>query len=336
MKLVTYVAATGAPRIGSLVEGDVIVDLAEAARRTEGGHDPAFASMQALIEAGPAALDRARALSARPQDATLARRHVRLLSPIPTPIQMRDFLCFETHMRNAGFSAMRLRAQAEGGEPALAAAEQAGPPPIPPVWHRQPIYYKCNRFSVAGTEHDVRMPAATRLPDYELEMAVVVSRGGRDITVREAPSHIFGYTILNDFTARDLQLAEMEGRLGPAKGKDFDGANILGPYLVTADEVPDPYDLRMRAWVNGELWSDGHSGSIRWSFADMIAHVSRDETIHAGEVFGSGTVGDGCGFEQLRFLAHEDVVELEIEGLGRLRNRVLAPQLARRGARAHA
>src|SRR5690606_10185842 len=112
------------------------------------------------------------------------------------------------------------------------------------------------------------------------------------------------------------------GQLGPAKGKDFDTSNVIGPWLVTADSVPDPYALQMRAWVNGELWSSGHSGEMHHRFEDIIAHVSMDETLHAGEFLGSGTVGSGCGLELGRFLQPDDVVELEVTGLGRLRNRL--------------
>jgi 2-keto-4-pentenoate hydratase/2-oxohepta-3-ene-1,7-dioic acid hydratase in catechol pathway len=115
----------------------------------------------------------------------------------------------------------------------------------------------------------------------------------------------------------------MAGGLGPAKGKDFDGANAFGPCIVTADEVGDPYDLEMIVRVNGEERSRGSSGSMHWRFEDLIAHVSRGETLHPGEILGSGTVGDGCGLEQLRFLEDGDVVEIEIGRIGVLRNRVV-------------
>ena len=115
----------------------------------------------------------------------------------------------------------------------------------------------------------------------------------------------------------------MPGQLGPGKGKDFDGANVMGPCLVTADELTDPYDLAMAVRVNGEEWGRGNSREMSWTFADCISHVSRSETIHPGEFFGSGTVGNGCGLEQMRFLSSGDVVELEVEKIGILRNRVL-------------
>lgn len=142
------------------------------------------------------------------------------------------------------------------------------------------------------------------------------------LTKENAREHIFGYTIFNDFSARDEQVKEMAGQLGPGKGKDFDGGNVMGPCLVTADEI-DPYNLTMIARVNGEEWGRGNSSDMGWKFEDCIVHVARSETIYPGEFFGSGTVGNGCGLEQLRFLKSGDVVELEVEGIGILRNRVL-------------
>jgi 2-keto-4-pentenoate hydratase/2-oxohepta-3-ene-1,7-dioic acid hydratase in catechol pathway len=196
---------------------------------------------------------------------------------------------------------------------------------IPPVWYKQPIYYKCNRFSVIGTDQDVRWPTGCEMLDYELEFGVVIGRGGVNIRKEDARGHIFGYCIFNDASARDLQIREMAGQLGPAKGKDFDTGNVLGPWLVTADELTNPYDLTMVARVNGEEWSRGNSGTMHHTFEDIIAFVSRDETLHPGEFLGSGTVGNGCGLEHGRFLKPGDVVELEITGLGVLRNRFVKP-----------
>ncbi len=136
---------------------------------------------------------------------------------------------------------------------------------------------------------------------------------------------IFGYTIFNDFSARDAQEIEMTCPFGPAKGKDFDRGSAMGPWIVTRDEVPDPAALTMIARVNGEEWSRGNSRTMVHGVEAMIAHVSRDETLHPGEIFGSGTVGGGCGLELDRWLSPGDVVELEVEGIGVLRNRVVRP-----------
>lgn len=302
MKLLTFETG-GTTRLGALAADNIVIDL------TAGGN-PALASMQALIEAGSAGLAAAHDVAAGTPHRFDAGA-VRWLAPLPVPAQMRDFLVFEQHMRGAGFAAAKIRAR-WNGTPAPAA-----PGPIPPIWYEQPIYYKCNRFAVAGPDTMVRWPPASHMIDYELELACVIGRGGRDITAADAPAHIFGYTIFNDLTARDLQFRETQGPLGPAKGKDFDGANVLGPVIVTADEL-DPAALSMRARINGELWSEGNSATMHWSFAQMIEHVSRSETLHPGEILGSGTVGTGCGLELGRFLRHGDVVELEIAGIGTL------------------
>lgn len=312
MKLLTFETDTGA-RLGALGSDGGIVDLSGRAG------DPAFLSMQALIEAGPRALDRARLIVER-ADGGIDPASVRWLAPLPVPVQMRDFLVFEEHMRMAGWQGAKLRAK-WGAPPA-----PSEPMPIPDVWFEQPIYYKCNRFAVSGPGDTVHWPAYSRIIDYELELACVIGKGGRDIAAADAAGHIFGYTIFNDLTARDAQFREMQGPLGPAKGKDFDGANMIGPVIVTADEI-DPANLAMRARVNGELWSEGDSATMHWSFGQMIEHVSRSETLHPGEILGSGTVGGGCGLELGRFLKHGDRIELEIEGIGTLAAVIDAPHV---------
>jgi 2-keto-4-pentenoate hydratase/2-oxohepta-3-ene-1,7-dioic acid hydratase in catechol pathway len=154
---------------------------------------------------------------------------------------------------------------------------------------------------------------------------VFVARVGQDIPRGQARKYIAAYTIFNDFSARDIQLREMQGRLEPAKGKDFDTGNAMGPYLVTLNEVPDPYNLTMIARVNGEEWSRGSSADMHYKFEDIISYISQDETLYPGEFIGSGTVGNGCGLELDRWLSPGDVVELEVERLGVLRNRVVRP-----------
>ncbi len=315
MRLLTF-ERDGAVRLGVLADDHRVIDVAERDRR------PEFQSMQALIEAGPVALADLRALADSPGP-TLAPGSVRWLAPLPRPAQMRDFLVFEEHMRTAGWNGAKLRAK-WGGPSA-----PPEPPPIPPVWYEQPIYYKCNRFAVVGPGACVKWPNYSSVIDYELEIACVIGAGGRDISENDAPKHIFGYTIFNDLTARDAQFKEMQGPLGPAKGKDFDNANILGPVIVTADAV-DVGNLAMRAKVNGELWSEGSSSTMHWSFAQMIVHVSRSETLYPGEILGSGTVGGGCGLELGRFLKDGDEVTLEVEGIGAVSARIDAPHVQER------
>ena len=322
MRLITFSNGREA-RTGAWIEHDQhVVDLVLAAQL---GGQPAqdFASLHDLIVAGPRALDVARALVRSPPDeAVQATASVRLLAPVPQPIQMRDALAFELHLRQAkrASARMRLRDHPQAQEQ-LRRLEASGALEPPAVWFRQPIYYKCNRLSVIGDGEPVRWPAYSRVLDYELELGIFIGTGGRDIPAAQARAHIFGYTIYNDVSARDAQADEMAGMLGPAKGKDFDTGNILGPCLVTADEIPDPYALEMVARVNGQEWSRGNSASMKHRFEDIIAHVSASETLHPGEFIGSGTVGNGCGFELGRYPQPGDEVELEIAGIGRLRNR---------------
>jgi 2-keto-4-pentenoate hydratase/2-oxohepta-3-ene-1,7-dioic acid hydratase in catechol pathway len=309
MKLVTVQLSCGAQHIGALLPGErEFVDL------TAADAAPAFRSMLDLIEGGEAALARARELLARAPN-RVALASVKLLAPVPQPPQMRDFLSFEQHVRQARANRHLLGIAGQPSDPAKVE--------LPKIWYEQPVYYKCNRFTVVGPETDVIWPRDSKLMDYELEFGVFIGKRGKNINKEEARSHVFGYCIFNDFSARDIQLNEMQGQLGPAKGKDFDTGNAMGPWLVTADEVSDPYALTMLARVNGEEWSRGLSGTMHHKFETLIAHVSRDETIYPGEFLGSGTVGNGCGLELGKFLKHGDVVELEVTGLGVLRNRVL-------------
>jgi 2-keto-4-pentenoate hydratase/2-oxohepta-3-ene-1,7-dioic acid hydratase in catechol pathway len=323
MKLATYQTSGGGQRVGAVVDGDRrIVDLQAAHEARYGKPSPSLVSMQSLIEAGNAGLDLAAALAAQ-RNASQSLADVRLLAPVPVPVQIRDCLCFELHLKQAYAKAREVRA-AESPDPAAAIREmeEKGILAVPPVFYERPIYYKANRFSVIGTDTDVIWPAYSRLRDFELEFGFFTKDRGVDIAKTDVAKHIFGYTIFNDFSARDEQVREMAGQLGPAKGKDFDTGNAMGPWIVTADELTDPYNLAMIARVNGEEWGRGSSGTMHWRFDDLLSFISRSETIYPGEFFGSGTVGNGCGLEQWRFLNPGDVVELEIEGIGVLRNRV--------------
>ena len=322
MKLATF-EARGAARIG-VVDTDQarVLDLAAAARSA--GADPApFASMLALIDADDAGLALARELAGRADDwAPLAS--VRLLAPLPEPRQMRDAMSFETHIRQAGRGARALEARARGGEVAFAQALASPTDPLAEVYRQMPIYYLTNRLMVAGPEATVRWPRYSQVMDYELEIAIVTRRSRANIPVVEAAAHIFGYTIFNDFSARDRQRLEMAGRLGPAKGKSFDGANVLGPWIVTPDELGDPETLAVEVRVNGETRAKGTTANMLFPFPQILAYASQDETIHAGEVFGSGTVGNCCGLEIGRFLQSGDSIALHVDRIGVLRNRVIS------------
>lgn len=330
MKLVTFQAQRGAARAGVLIDGERgVLDLQAAHRARYSKSSSMLTSVLALAQAGDDALELAAKLikgAARTKSATRERTAVRLLAPIPQPPQMRDFLCFEKHLVQA-FGALRKVRASSAPDPAAAMQEMEakGILAIPQVWYERPIFYHPNRLNVIGTEHDVEWPAFSNQLDFELEFGCFIGKPGRDISKARAREHIFGYTIFNDVSARDEQMKEMPGQLGPGKGKDFDTGNILGPCLVTADAIGNPYRLKMEVRVNGERWGGGNSRNMRWKFEDCIAHASRSETMVSGEFFGSGTVGSGCGLEQMRFLKPGDVVEMEVEGIGVLRNRFVKP-----------
>ena len=323
MRLVTFLAS-GAERLGALVsENRQIVDFAGA----HDGGDPAFASMQAFIAEGEDALYRARNIIAdarRTGRGLIDSAAVKLLAPLPLPAQMRDFLCFEKHLLQSFARLRQVRAAAAPDpEKALREMEAQGTFSVPKIWYERPSFYKPSRFAVCGTDQDVAWPAYSQAIDYELEFACVIGTAGRDIPKDKARAHIFGYTIFNDFSARDEQSQEMLGNLGPGKGKDFDNSKPIGPCIVTADEIPDPYALEMIVRVNGEERGRGNSREMHWKYEDCIAFVSRSETVHPGELFCSGTVGNGSGLETGRFLDVGDVVELEVEKIGVLRNRIV-------------
>jgi len=319
MKFLTF-ARDGADVAGALsADGRRYIDLAAAARGRGGA---AFASVLALIEAGEPALELAGVIVAEAERSgryLVDPARVVLRAPIPVPPQIRDAISFPIHIRQAPVGMRKLAARIAGQlSPEIEPAAD-----IPPVYRERPVYYLTNRFSVIGPDETVLWPRYSRFMDFELEVAVVLSKGGKDIPVERAAEHIFGYTIYNDFSARDAQLAEMAGMLGPAKGKSFDMGNAMGPYLVTRDEVGDVRTLRASARVNGQSWVSDDFGAMLHSFEQMIAYISRDETLYAGEIIGSGTVSNGCGLEQDRYLEDGDLVELEVDRLGTLRNRVV-------------
>jgi len=220
---------------------------------------------------------------------------VRLKAPVPRPNSLRDHISFEQH---AGASEARQ---------------------LPPAWYEIPVCYKGNPDSVIGPEDTILWPSFTDLLDYELEYGIYIGREGRNISQDEAEKYIAGYTIFNDVSARDIQMKEMSVGLGPAKGKDT--CNVMGPCLVTPDEV-DCRNMRMVARINGEVWTDGNSGTMFRTWAQIIEYASRDETLYPGDFLGSGTVGGGCGAEHGKWIKPGDVIELEVEGIGILRNRV--------------
>lgn len=283
MKLCTFEVHTHLgwqSRLGAL-DGDGVIDLNFAAAHRLGNDRFADAlvppSLRALLEGGTASMQEARqAIAFFPPEMRTGKREetvryrwdeIRLRTPLPDARSVRDFFAFEAHVK-MGFE--------KRGEP------------MPKEWYEIPVYYQTGHHNLIGTEQDVLWPSFTERFDYELELAAIIGREGRNIPAAEAHQYIAGYTILNDFSARDIQRREMKVRLGPAKGKHW--VSGIGPWMVTPDEIPNPYSLDMVARVNGDEWSRGNSSNMHWKFEQMIEFLSQDDTIYPGDILGSGTV----------------------------------------------
>ena len=222
-----------------------------------------------------------------------------LLAPL-RPRTLRDFLTFEGHLKNA-----------------FAGLGKA----IPDEWYTVPAYYKGLPDTVIGPDAEIPWPSYTDRLDHELELAAVIGTAGKDIPAERALDHVFGYTIWNDMSARDTQQRELPVGMGPCKAKDWDGSNVLGPCIVTPDEL-DIRDVALRVRINGEEWGGDSTANMHFSFADLIAYASQDLTLRPGEVLGSGTATGGSGLELDRWLQPGDLIEMEADGIGVLRNRV--------------
>ncbi len=336
MKLVTSLE-NGHPRHGVVV-GSVILDVtcALVALAREAGDAAATeatiaathgADMLGLIAHQDVVLPKLKQAIARAEKNDLVA-HVdgqpltkplagaKLLAPIPRPPSMRDGYAFRQHVQTA--------------------RKNRGLDMIP-EFDQFPVFYFTNHQAVVGPGDLAVMPLHLEKLDFELEAAIVVGRQGRNLAAKDADAHVFGLMIMNDFSARVLQMEEMKLSLGPAKGKDF--ATGLGPYLVTLDElashvVPTPhgnkYDLRMTAHVNGKQVSEGNVKDMDWTFAQILERASYGVTLHPGDVIGSGTCGTGCFLElngskitDNQWLLPGDVITLEIAELGKLENKIV-------------
>jgi fumarylacetoacetate (FAA) hydrolase len=312
MKLVTFRPRPGGPqRLGAVRDDGQVLDLSAADPRFEG------LSMVALIERADALLPAAQAALASPPAGSLrAAAEVELLAPIPRPVSMRDGYAFRQHVETA--------------------RRNRGVPMIP-EFDLFPVFYFTNHLSViGGGELRVGRGRLEKL-DFELECFCVIGREVTNPTLEEADAAIFGYGVMNDLSARALQMEEMKLNLGPAKGKDF--ATAIGPWLVTKDELaprisPSPkgnvLTARMTADVNGVRVSDGNVAQMDWTFAQIVQRAADGVTLVPGEVIGSGTVGTGCFLElngskitHDQWLRPGDVVTLAIEGLGELTHRIV-------------
>jgi fumarylacetoacetate (FAA) hydrolase len=236
-----------------------------------------------------------------------------LHAPVPQPPSVRDFYAFEQHVKTAR--------QRRGLE-------------MDPDWYQLPVFYFSNPAAIVGPRDPVPMAPGTAQMDFELEVACVVGMAGRDLSPREASRHIAGFTVMNDWSARDIQRREMKLSMGPVKGKDF--GTTLGPVLTTPDELEDAragraFDLAMTATVNGREYSRASLAEIYWSFEEMLSYASRGTELVPGDVIGSGTCGTGCilelslvhGEDRYPWLLSGDEVSLSVERLGRITNRVV-------------
>jgi 2-keto-4-pentenoate hydratase/2-oxohepta-3-ene-1,7-dioic acid hydratase in catechol pathway len=283
-------------RAGAVADAVVPPDLVALLAGGPLSHD---AVTETLRELGPAA-DDPEARGALGGRLVYRDREVSVLAPLPRPTSLRDCSAFEEHVK---------------------AASRGN---VAPEWYEMPVYYKGSAGSVVGPATAIVIPPGSDRLDYELEFALVIGRAGRDIPEEEAAAHIAGYTIFNDISERRRQFREMRAGLGPAKGKDADGTNVLGPHLVTSDEWDPAKPHAMVARVAGQEWSRGSTDTIYHSVERIVSYLSQNETLRVGDVIGAGTVGGGCGLELGRYPQAGDLVELEIEGLGVLSNRWVA------------
>jgi len=322
MRLATYTDAAGARAIGVVdAEAKSILGLQAAHRAAFGAASPVFEDMLALIDAGDAGLALAREVVKHA--ASAAHRapldSVKLLAPVPEPRQIRDCNNFEQHMRGARIGMEKLKARL-AGKPEPDAKDVSTT--IHPVNYKHIVFYISNRFNVSGPDAEIEWPAYTEWLDFEGEIGFFIGKRGRDIPKEKALEHVFGYTIFNDFSARDQQADEMEGRMGPTKGKSFDTSNVVGPWIVTRDEIPDYRAMTATVRINGVERGKGTTAEMIHPYEDIIAYISRSETLHPGELIGTGTLGGCCALETGHWPKDGDVVEIDVDKIGVLRNRV--------------
>lgn len=299
LRLVTYTVAGAATpsSVGLLLDEETILDVPMASREA-GTALPGDMIDLLQCEGFSAALrpflDEPRSV---PASAVVPRATARLWAPVPVPNSIRDVPLFMAHVQ-AGQAAIGLTPNAAIGT--------------------IPAYYKGNRRSVIGTDDEVVAPSYADVLDFEMEIGLYIGRGGKNIAPEDVPAHIGGYTIFNDASARVRQGEEMAVGLGPAKGKDFDNGNVMGPCLVTdLDLARVQYTVR----VNGEEWVAGTLPPLHWPLEDVVSYISTSETLYPGDFIGLGTVPGGCGLELGRYPQHGDLLELEAAPIGVLRCR---------------
>lgn len=326
MKLITFSIATplgDMSRVGALHDGRAIdLAAAHAWHLHERGVHAASTLAEALIPADmvdflarwPVAREAAEAAlsfaAAQPQDAvsplgariSYARDEYRLRIPL-RPRRIKDYLVYEEHKK---------KSMARKGLE------------MPELWYRMPTYTNRNICGLADPGDDIVWPSYSQKLDFEFELAVVIGRQGRDIKAADALDYVAGITIYNDFSARDVQADEGRIGAGAGKSKDFDQGNVLGPCIVTLDEI-DPADIAMILRVDGEEWARGHTGGMKFSWGQVIENATRGETMFPGDVFASGTMNRGCCLELERWFKPGARIDMEAAGIGTLTNRVVPP-----------
>lgn len=344
MKLCTWVPLTPSeqnppPRLGLVQDAEHVLDMtglaqdpsvraAAPASLKEWLERGTFDSLAQVLDAGPRAFDGLKTL-AELAAARHASPHVlkldqlRLLAPLPRPRSMRDCMAFEQHYLQSLRGGARLKYPAVAKLDAFTRALGMPLIRVPKLFHQLPVYYKGNPASVVGHEAEVSWPSYSERMDFELEVGLYLHKTGKDLTPEQAVQHVAGYTIFNDFSARDAQLREMELRLGPAKGKDFDTGNAMGPFFVTAEALGDIRRLSAEVRIDGEVISQTGLSSLEFSVGRIVSYISQCETLFPGDFIGLGTMPSGCGLELGRFLKPGETVELTVEGIGTLRNRLV-------------
>jgi 2-keto-4-pentenoate hydratase/2-oxohepta-3-ene-1,7-dioic acid hydratase in catechol pathway len=300
-------------RVG-IQQGNLLLDanfaVASLLRKEHGDNAYALANVLApptmleLLERGDKVLSLLRDVVQQPgsfkdvdgRKITYQMEEVRLLSPLPRPRCILDFSTIEKHQI--------------GGRKPLP----------PPEWYKIPCCYKGNPGAVIGPDEPIHWPHYTEKLDYELELCAILGRKGRNISEKEAEEYIFGYSILNDFSARDIQAREKSVGMGSFKAKDF-GTGI-GPCIVTRDDFK-PTQAKMIARINGEVWSEGDLRDMHFTFPQLVSYTSDEQYVYPGDVIASGTIAGGCGLELDRWIQPGDIIELEVEGIGILRNTVI-------------
>jgi fumarylacetoacetate (FAA) hydrolase len=321
MKLVTYLN-NNSPKLGIIVN-DLIFDV-------NAQNNALPNNMLTLLNQEERGMDALRELERSIREGKIVENGIAysqalLLAPVPQPTSCRDGYAFRQH---------------------VAAARRNRGVPMIPEFDSYPIMYFTNHNAVQGPGEVLCMPDHFQKLDFELEVAAIIGKKGRNISAEKADAYIAGYTIMNDMSARTLQMEEMLLNLGPAKGKDF--STVIGPYMITPDElesykvsaktehVGNNYNLDMKCWVNGIEVSSGNVADMDWTFAEIIERCAYGVDVFPGDVIGSGTVGTGCFLElngtgllndknyKVQWLQPNDIVEMEITGLGKLSNTIKA------------